>query len=144
MVIESKKLNYNIRLSRLYVLGLCDHIQLKMVNIMHVCIVAQVSVADQFNLTFFCCFISHIKIKTRIDSKSCTVRNALKKQTFHKEFISIHCYEKKHNFYNSGTICGGILNPTSPPPTNTTPPPPPSRNKLFSFNFKLKTCRRLP
>ena len=69
MVIESKKLNYNIRfqnvfvMHRLYVLGLCDHIQLKMVNIMHVCIVAQVSVADQFNLTFFAASFHISKLK---------------------------------------------------------------------------------
>ena len=41
-------MNYNIRfqnvfvMPKIYVLGLCDHIQLKIVTIMHVCIVAQV------------------------------------------------------------------------------------------------------
>ena len=41
---------------------------------------------------------------------SCFVRNALKKQDFHKYVMSIHYnYEKKHSLYNSETICGGIL-----------------------------------
>ena len=41
-------MNYNIRfqnvfvMPKIYVLGLCDHIQLEIVTIMHVCIVAQV------------------------------------------------------------------------------------------------------
>ena len=41
-------MNYNIRfqnvfvMHKIYVLGLCDHIQPKIVNIMGVCIVAQV------------------------------------------------------------------------------------------------------
>ena len=41
-------MNYNIRFQnvfvvrKIYVLGLLDHIQRKIVNIMHVCIVAQV------------------------------------------------------------------------------------------------------
>ena len=53
------------------------------------------------------------KFKTRIHSKKLRfVRNALKKQDVHKYVISIHYYEKKHSFYNSGTICGGFFNPT--------------------------------
>ena len=41
-------MNYNIRfqnvfvMPKIYALGLCDHIQLKIVTIMHVCIVSQV------------------------------------------------------------------------------------------------------
>ena len=41
-------MNYNIMfqndfvMHKLYVLSLCDHIQLKIVNIMHLCIVAKV------------------------------------------------------------------------------------------------------
>ena len=90
---------------KIYVLGLCDHIQFKIVTIMHVCIVAQV-----FLIRSICHFLHFIfifilsKFKTRIHSKSCNVRNALKKQIFHKCFISIHYYVTKHSFYNSGTI----------------------------------------
>ena len=82
---------------KIYVLGLCDHIQFKIVTIMHVCIIAQV-------LLIVCLSFHMSKFKTRIHSKSCTVRNALKKQIFHKYFISIHYYETKHSFYNSSTI----------------------------------------
>ena len=41
-------MNYNIRfqnvfvMPKIYVLGLCDHVQFKIITIMHVCIVAQV------------------------------------------------------------------------------------------------------
>ena len=41
-------MNYNIRFQNVFImhktyeLGLCDHIQLKILNIMHFCIVAQV------------------------------------------------------------------------------------------------------
>ena len=41
-------MNYNIRyqnvfvMPKIYVLGLCDHIQFKIITIMHVCIVAQI------------------------------------------------------------------------------------------------------
>ena len=133
-------MNYNIRFQnvfikhKIYVLGLCDHIQLKIVNIMRVCTVAQVLLISSIWHFFYISF--HMtKFKTRIHSKSCTVRNALEKQFFHKYFIPIHYCEKKHSFYNSGTICGDFFNPT---------PLPEIRNKLFSLGFKVKTCRRLP
>ena len=117
-------MNYNIRFQnvsvkhKIYVLCLCDHIQLKLVNIMHISIVAQVflvsSIWHFFFFFFFFCISFHMsKFKTRIHSKSCTVTNALKKQDFHTGFISIHYYEKKHDsLYNSGTICGSFFNPT--------------------------------
>ena len=96
---------------KLYVLGLCDHIQLKIVE-HNACLHCCTGIVGQFNLTFIVASFHMSKFKTRIHSKSCTVRNALKKQNFHKDFTSIHCYEKKHSFYNSGTICGGFFNPT--------------------------------
>ena len=111
-------MNYNIRfqnvfvMHKIYVLGLSNHIQLKIVNIMsllHCC----TGIADLFNLAFFFCISFQMtKFQTRIHSKSCTVRNVLKKQNFHKYFISIHYYEKKHSFYNSGNIYCGFFNPT--------------------------------
>ena len=106
-------MNYNIRfqnvfvMPKIYVLGLCDHIQLKIVTIMHVCIVAQVLLIS--SICIVCISFHMSKFETRIHSKSCTVRNALKKQNFHKYFISIHYYETKHSFYNVGTICNPIL-----------------------------------
>ena len=45
---------------KIYVLGLCDHIQFKIVTIMHVCIVAQVLLISSI---WHCLhFISHVKI----------------------------------------------------------------------------------
>ena len=86
-----------------YALGLCD-------QILHVYIVAQVFLIS--SIWHFCISFRQSKFKTRIHSKSCTVRNALKKQAVHKYVISIYYYEKKHSFYNSGTIYGGFFNPT--------------------------------
>ena len=110
-------MNYNITfqnvfvMPKIYVLGLCDHIQFKIVTIMHVCIVAQVLlISSIWHCLHFIFILS--KFKTRIHSKSCTVRNALKKQIFRKYFISIHYYEAKHSFYNSGIIWDGFFNPT--------------------------------
>ena len=102
-------MNYNIMfqnvfvMHKIYVLCLCDHIQLKIVNTIRVCIVAQVLLIG--SIWHFCMSFHMTKFKTIIHSKSCTVRNALKNQNFHKYFISIHYYEKKHSFYNSGTVC---------------------------------------
>ena len=112
-------MNYNITfqnvfvMPKIYALGLSDHIQFKIVTIMHVCIVAQVLLISSIwhCLHFIFIFILS-KFKTRIHSKSCTVRNALKKQIFHRYIISIHYYEMKHSFYNSGTIWDGFFNPT--------------------------------
>ena len=81
-------MNYNIRFQNvfvmhiIYVLGLCDYIQLKIVNIIGVCIVAQVLLIRSIWLFFFffCISFHMTKIKTRIHSKSCTVRNVLKKK----------------------------------------------------------------
>ena len=58
-------MNYNIRfknvlvMHKIYVLGLCDHIQLKTVNIMQVCIVAQVLLISSI---WHLHLISHVKI----------------------------------------------------------------------------------
>ena len=70
-------MNYNIRfqnvfvMHKIYVLGLCDHIQLKMVNIMGVCIVAQVLLIS--SIWHFLHFISHEKISNK------------------KSFLKLHC-----------------------------------------------------
>ena len=78
------------------------------------------------------CFSFHMsKFKTRIHSKSCTVRNALKKQNFYKYFISIHYYEKKQ-FLQFWCYLWWLFDPYLL-----------TRNKLFSLNFNVKTCRRL-
>ena len=58
-------------------------------------IVAQVFLISSDWVFFFCISFRMSKFKTRIHSKSCAVRKALKKQ-----------------HYNSGTICGGFFNST--------------------------------
>ena len=108
-------MNYNIMFQNVllctkYSLGIYDHIELQIVNIMHLYIVAQVfQISSIWHYYFLLHSFPMSKFKIRIRSKSCTVRNVLKKQDFHKYFISIHFYEKKHSFYNSGTICGGFI-----------------------------------
>ena len=59
-------MNYNIRfqkvfvMPKIYVLGLCDHIQFKILTVMHVCIVAQVLLISSLGHSLH--FISHVKI----------------------------------------------------------------------------------
>ena len=65
-VLKKVSMNYNIRfqkvfvMPKIYVLGLCDHIQFKIVTIMHVCIVAQVLLISSI---WHCLpFISYVKL----------------------------------------------------------------------------------
>ena len=70
-------MNYNIRFqnvllcTKIYVLGLYDHIHLKIVNIMHICIVAQVFLISSIWHFFFFFFSFHMsKFETEFIQKT--------------------------------------------------------------------------